>query len=73
MCKLRPDLILGFNSLGPRDDERIGRTTSVGFALPAAEWRVARESPTPWEVIEVFGPANFVDRRQVLLDGVRNI
>ena len=68
-----PNLIARLDSLGPRNDEWIAGTTSVGLTLPAAERCVACESPAPWEVVEVFGAANFVNCREVFFNGVGNV
>ncbi len=38
--------------LGPVDDERTADAATIGFALPAPEWRIADEGPAPGIGIE---------------------
>ena len=70
---LGPDLTLGLDAFRPVDDERVADATAIGFTLPAPERRIACERPAPRIVIEIFRPANIVDRLQVLFQAVRNV
>ncbi len=73
MRVLMPDLALGLDPLRPVHEERIGHAAAKGLALPALERRVAGEGPAPGVVVEVFRPAEVVERREVLLQIVRHV
>src|SRR5262249_1044142 len=60
----------GFDAFRPVDYERIADATAIGLALPPPEWGVAGKSPAPGIVIEIFRTAQFVQRREVLLQVV---
>ena len=70
---LRADLALGLDALRPGDDEGIGGAAAIGFALPAAERRVAGVGPAPCVVVEIFRAAEVVDGREVLLEIVGHV
>src|ERR1700756_795861 len=55
------------------NDERIADATAVGLAFPAAEWRIAREGPTPGIVIEGAWTAEFVNLLEILLQRVWHV
>ena len=59
--------------LGPVHEERVGDAAAVGLALPPPERGVAREGPAPRVVVEVFRPAEFVQRVEVLLQVVGHV
>ena len=70
---LGADLALRLDALRPADDERIGHAAAIGFALPAAERRVAGVRPAPRIVVEVLRPADVVDGGEVLLQVVGHV
>ena len=65
--ELRPDLALGSDATGPRDDARIRDPALVDFALPTTERCVAGHRPAPWVVVVRRGGADLVDASAELL------
>ena len=73
MRVLVPDLALGLDALGPVHEEWVGHATAIRLALPSPERGVAGEGPAPRVVVEVFRPAEVVQRREVLLQFVGHV
>ena len=71
--ELRTDLARILDALRPVNDEGIGDAAAIGLALPSLERRVAGVRPSPGVVIEIFRAAEFVDRRQILLQIVGHV
>src|SRR5262245_51636187 len=72
MHELMANVSLGFNSLGPMDDERVGAATAMDFTLPAFERRIAGPGPTPSIVVVGLDAAELVQELEVKLQVVRN-
>src|SRR5215470_5271486 len=67
MGVLMPDLAFGLDPLGPVHQEGVGYAAAEGLAFPALERSVARVGPSPGVVVEIFRPAEVVQRREILL------
>ena len=59
--------------LGQCTRNGIGHAAAERLALPSLERRVASEGPSPSVVVEVFGPAEIIERREVFFQVIWHV